>query len=285
MELMNQKVKHFSLGLGTVIDQAENYVIIKFPTKISKFIYPGAFTQFLECEDTSIQSAILQEIVDAKSVEEEQKRVLEEAQRRIEEQQAAAGAAKKAVVRLVSSQKKSTAKQERIPGKRMTFYVFQGNTFDQESRSGYIWAPISNKAGQTIHHWERLMDVKPGDIILHGCDGYVQATSIAKSGCYDYEQPKELRSEELWENKGRRVDCDYILIKNPIKTNDFVDDILRLCSVKYAPFDRNGNGNMGYLFELNRELACIFLRATIKYNTYMEDIDYIKELLMETEDA
>lgn len=51
--------------------------------------------------------------------------------------------------------------------------------------------------------------------------------------------------------------------------------------MKYSPFDKDGNGNMGYLFELNRELARIFVRATVKQNHYLESINYIKELLKE----
>ncbi len=43
--------------------------------------------------------------------------------------------------------KKSVVRPKRISGKRMIFFVFQGNTFDKEFNGGYIWAPISNKAG------------------------------------------------------------------------------------------------------------------------------------------
>ena len=63
------------------------------------------------------------------------------------------------------------ARPKRISGKRMIFFVFQGNTFDKEFNGGYIWAPISNKAGNKFHHWKKLLDVRAGDIILHGCDG------------------------------------------------------------------------------------------------------------------
>lgn len=180
MELLNQKVKHTSLGIGTIIEQASGYVTIEFPTKVSTFIYPDAFTQFLCCEDDTSQATVLQEIADAKFEKENQMRIVEEAQQRAEEQQSITKAANKAVARSASSPKKSAAKQERIPGKPMTFYVFQGNTFDRESYHGYIWAPITNKADDTIHHWDRLTDIKPGDIILHGCDGYIQAVSTAK---------------------------------------------------------------------------------------------------------
>lgn len=281
MNLLNNKVKHINFGLGTVIAQDDKYISVEFAAKTSMFGYPDAFTKFLQAEDTTVQAAILQEIADSKAAVEAQKRAVEEAKKHAEEQRATETAAKKTTV---PSKKKAAVSQGRIPGKRMTFYVFQGNTYDRESRGGYIWAPVSNKSGNTFHHWDRLLDIRPGDIILHGLDGYVQAVSTARSECYECKQPDELRTEDLWDQEGRRVDCDYIPIKRPIKTAAFVDDILHLCNVKYAPFDKYGSGNMGYLYELNRELARIFLRASAKNNPYLEDVDYIEELLAETSD-
>ena len=49
--------------------------------------------------------------------------------------------------------------------------------------------------------------------------------------------------------------------------------------MKYAPFDKDGNGNMGYLFELNRELAKFFVAKTIVKNEYLLDLECIQELL------
>ena len=53
-----------------------------------------------------------------------------------------------------------------------------------------------------------------------------------------------------------------------IKTSDFRDDIFRLGQYEYFPFNNLGNGNMGYLFELNRELAKIFIEAQVKLNPF-----------------
>lgn len=281
MNLIDCKVKHLSLGTGTVIAQDASHVTVTFAIKTSKFVYPDAFTSFLTCENSTVQAAILQEITDAKEAAEAKKHAEELSKQHAEEQRVAEAAAKRAAMTSTSARRKVPSKQTRILGKRMTFFVFQGATYDRESRGGYIWAPISNKSGNTFHHWDRLLDVRPGDIILHGYDGYVQAVSTAIGACYDCNQPVELSSEELWDEEGRRVDCDYIKIRNPIKTADFVEDIIRLCNVKYAPFDRNGSGNMGYLFEIDRNLARIFLRASIGYNPHLGEIDYIQELIAE----
>lgn len=281
MNLIDCKVKHTTLGTGTITEQTETRVTVSFATRTITLVYPEAFTSFLTCEDPTIQDAILKEVSEAKAAAETQKRAEEEAKQKIEEQRTAEAAEKRAAAISTTTKKKSTSTLKRIPGKRMTFFVFQGTTYDRESRGGYIWAPITNKDGKRVHHWDSLLDVRPGDIILHGVEGYVQAVSTARGECYDCAQPLELSSEEQWDREGRRVDCDYITIRNAIKTSDFVDDIVRLCNVKYAPFDRNGSGNMGYLFEINRDLARIFLRASADFNPALKEIEYIKELLAE----
>lgn len=281
MNLIDCKVKHVSLGIGTVAEQTDTRVTVSFVSKTTNFEYPKAFASFLACEDPTMQAAILTEIADAKAAAEAQKRAEDEARQKAEEQRAAEAAEKRATAISSSAKKKANSTLKRIPGKRMTFFVFQGTTYDRESRGGYIWAPITNKDGKRVFHWDSLLDVRPGDIILHGVDGYVQAVSTARGECYDCTQPVELSSEELWDRDGRRVDCDYITIRNAIKTSDFVDDIVRLCNVKYAPFDRNGSGNMGYLFEIDRDLARIFLRASADFNPSLKEVDYIKELLAE----
>ena len=165
--------------------------------------------------------------------------------------------------------------------RRNIFWVFQGHTYGKECRGGYIWAPVSNKNGQTFHHWTRLLDVREGDIILHGCDGMLKAISIARGACFDCKQPPELALEGLWDPDGRMVKCDYLCIDDPIKTASFVSDIIRLSGAKYSPFTQYGGGNMGYLYEINRELAKIFVDATVRKNPRMKTIPVISELLEE----
>ena len=276
MDLLNLKVRHKVFGSGIVTDVNGEYLTVQFESKEAKFVYPDAFENFLIAEDDAVQTFILGEVNLKKQAAAEERQAAEaprkaEAERRLAKKQTA----------LLTKNKKINERPKRIEGKRMVFFVFQGNTFNKEYNGGYIWAPVSDRAGNKPHHWERLLDVRQGDIILHGCDGYIKAISIAKTSCFDCSQPAELAVEELWDREGRRVDCDYTGIKNPIKTIEFKDDIIRLCQVKYAPFDKDGNGNMGYLFDINRELAKIFIKASVKQNKYLADIDYIVELLSE----
>lgn len=68
-------------------------------------------------------------------------------------------------------------------------------------------------------------------------------------------------------------------IKVPVRIADYKDIIIKYCGVKYAPFDEAGNRNMGYLFEINRELACFFIKVATRKNTYLLDLDYVQELM------
>lgn len=69
--------------------------------------------------------------------------------------------------------------------------------------------------------------------------------------------------------------------ESQIRAWNYRKDILRLCNVKYAPFDKDGNGNMDYSFDLDRELAQIFMGAIVKANKDLADVDYVTELLRE----
>lgn len=288
MELKNQKVKHKLFGIGTVINQENGNITVQFSNKTKNFVYPNAFSEYLKAENSEIQDIILNEIEEAKIIEAERKRAEEnirkaEERRKAEEKSLTKSSAYTSTSIKTSYVSKPDVKSQRIKCKRMTYLVFQGHTYKNEFKGGYIWAPISNSSGQFFHHWDRLLEVMPGDIIFHNYNGYVQAISTAKSNCYECISPKEESLEELWDKEGRRIDCDYIHIDNPIKTITFKHDIIRLCNTKYAPFDKNGNGNMGYLFELNRELAYIFLKASVEQNPYLGSVDYVQELINECE--
>lgn len=283
MDLKNQNVTHKTLGSGVIISQDDKYITVEFASKTSKFMYPNpdTFGKFLSLADASIQAAVLKEAEDARIAAEHARAQAEEEKRAAERARRDAELATRTSGKTSSPAKKVAARIERVPGKTMTFYVFQGDTFDIESSGGFIWAPQHSQSGGRVFHWDNMLLVKKGDIVLHGCNGHVVAVSIAVSDCYDCDRPEERTFEDSWNNEGRRVDLKYTTFLNPIKTSDFTCDILEYCKVKYSPFDKDGNGNMGYLYELNRELARIFLRAAVRSNPYLSDLDYVQGLLAE----
>ena len=272
MNLVNQKVKHKLYGTGVIIEQDEMYITVQFSTKTAKFKYPSAFEEFIIAEDEKLQEAMLQGIRSLRIAEENSKKSVDEVSIVKE---------KEAVLKAVSSSKTAKPEAKHDSKKQSVFFVFQGNTFDEESSGGYIWAPITNKKGSNIHHWNRLLDIRIGDLILHGCNGLVVAISRARTGAYECSQPEELRKENLWDQEGRRVDCEYAIIKKPIRTLDYKDIIIELSAAKYSPFNIEGKGNMGYLYEINRELARIFIKESIKGNKYLLDHNFIVDFIEE----
>lgn len=151
------------------------------------------------------------------------------------------------------------------------FFVFQNKTYEAEQRGGYLWAPKSNSSGKRVFHWELMKEVQPGDVIFHSVHKKIVAISIATSNGYSAKQPEALKREDLWEDDGWRVDSKYILIKNPIVTSDYKDQLLNLQPKKYAPFNQLGRGNTGYLFESNLQMAQFLFSLLCKANPYLEN--------------
>lgn len=265
-DLLNKQVKHKTLGIGVVSAQDDKYITVDFPTKSSKFMYPAAFEKFLVPVDADVLKAINDEIAAAKAAEEQAK---------LEALKAQASSSKS------SSISKAYKPVARVAGASLPYLVFQGGTYSEEFSGQFIWAPKYTKGGGTCHHWERLMEIREGDLIFHCADGYIQAISRAKGACTDSARPDKTTGDwTMWEKDGRRVDCEYHQLKKPIKHGAYKDTIVQYCNVKYAPFDKDGNGNMGYLFDLNKDLAVFFMNEIIKKNPEVIDLDYVKFLLV-----
>ncbi len=282
VDLLNKQVKHTgALGVGTVTDQDDKYIIVQFASKTSKFMYPAAFEKFLVSVDQTDADKIKAEIEDAKAAEAEAKAA--EAAKKAAEEQAKLEVLKTqaaALSKKVSSSKAYTP-VKRVAEQTLTYLVFQGDTYSEESTGQFIWAPKFTKDGRVMHHWDRLMDVREGDVIFHCSDGYIKAISKAKASFEESARPDSTTGDWTnWGKEGRRVDCDYHMLKTPLKHGAFKEKILKYCNVKYAPFDKDGNGNMGYLFDLNQDLAVFFIQEIAKKNPEVIDLDFLKFLLV-----
>lgn len=281
MDMIKTQVRHERFGEGVVLSFDGTNMTISFSNGEKTLRYPDTFETKMLAMDPEIQAKINRDVevkqqAERQAAEEAASRKALEISAKRAEETLHSKAPKKP-----STPKQSTGPSKHISGQPKTYYVFQGKTFDSESRGGYIWAPISGKSGQYLHHWELLTDVQAGDIILHGCDCKVMAISVAKDRCYECKQPDELKTEDMWENDGRRVDCDYTRISHPIATSDFSSAIEQYCKAKYSPFNIKNRGRQGYLFDLNRDLAKIFILAAIKGNKYLAEMDYIERFLAE----
>ncbi len=155
---------------------------------------------------------------------------------------------------------------------RGIFYVFQNKTFQEEFVKGYISAPVKDEGGNCPHHWLRLENIKPNDIILHGVGGCIAAVSLATTPAQRFiaEDGRE------W----MKVECDYKILNHVVYTDKFKKEKIKFCANKqYQPFDKNGGGNQGYLFDLDWNMATVFLKEIIDKNPRLKDEQFVKDVL------
>ena len=148
--------------------------------------------------------------------------------------------------------------------RQKVFWVFQNQTYDEESYNGYIYAPLHGP-----HHWERLKEVRAGDIIIHSYRAEVVAISVARDVAYLW-----IRYDGI---QGRRIDCDYYRLRRCLSTSLRKTKNIELCAgAMYQPFNSNGTGNQGYLYDMTFKLRDYYVSEIVKYNP--EILDKIPEL-------
>ena len=148
----------------------------------------------------------------------------------------------------------------RLKGQGLVYWVFQGEHFEQESKGNYVFAPVFNKEGEEIHTYSRLAELRPGDVLLHARGGQINAISVVQD---KYEHvDHDIYTMEM--KPCRKVPTNYIILSNPLSHGNYKPEIKRICAgLMYAPFDKNGDGNQGYLYEIPYELSQIFLKQII----------------------
>ena len=83
--MVGTKVKHIIFGIGTITSFDGKCILAEFAVGEKKFVYPDAFEKFIKAEDPDLQSKIINEIQEAKLVEEKKKQ--EELERKKAEQE------------------------------------------------------------------------------------------------------------------------------------------------------------------------------------------------------
>lgn len=161
---------------------------------------------------------------------------------------------------------------------RNIFFCFQGKQFEHESIGGYIFA-LSNT---NISHWNRLRCVKEGDIIFHCVDRSILAIGVS-TGKYSIEKrPQEhYLATDAKGKDGYKVPVKYYSLRYPVSTC-YEQEIIRLqgnCEGKGYPFNKNGKGNYGYLFNLNKSLAKFFMERIIRQNPFLIEKDFVQDFL------
>ncbi|ATJ83382.1 McrB family protein [Halomonas beimenensis] len=141
------------------------------------------------------------------------------------------------------------------------WYVMQGKSFTSEMGLSYLLSKLEGKGGRSLNHWLAVGDVRPGDIIVHHSAGEVRAISQADSMPYVTSQPDDLH--DVRSGDGQRVDLRVLVhLKHPVTLDDIRKKKGRLqkalADVR-GPYNRDGTGKQGYLFEFTWEALAILL--------------------------
>ena len=264
--MVGQVVIHGVFGKGTIIRVRGNYIDVAFTIGEKSFIYPDAFVnKHLRMEDSEMQKEVEAEI---QRIEDEKRRLAEEELERKRREAEERAREERERQRNTNRREHDEPSFERTTDDRMCFIVFQNQTFDVESRGNYLWAPTSDARGVWCHYWRRLTQVRAGDIIFHCRGGEIQAVSVAQGSSYSQIAPSDPVYNLNWGKMGLQLDSDYSLILNTIHTSSYRAQIMATypAGSHYAPFDKNGDGMQGYLFELDDTLANTFLNDITKKN-------------------
>lgn len=163
------------------------------------------------------------------------------------------------------------------------YYVFQNQSKKQELDGKYIWSPQKKITGDDDLGYINMSKVKKGDLIFHGANQETYAISIAQSDCYESQQPvelKKLKSEQIWNDKGYMVNCDYNLLTPPLDMREH-RNWLKEHQLKGGPFNKNGEGNQRYLSEIDLEHAKYLLNKIKNTEKFSKTKAFIHVLLTE----
>ncbi|MGL4950134.1 MAG: McrB family protein [Anaeroplasmataceae bacterium] len=141
------------------------------------------------------------------------------------------------------------------------------NGFEIESKEGIILAPLTAKGGFVPPSWKRVDDVIVGDIIFSLSGQKLKTINVAIGNTYKTD-------------KDRICKVEYHTLLNPVDLSPLRQDLSKMSSqFSNAPFNINGTGNQGYLFDTSDTLANYFINKAIINNPNM-DFSFLKSELI-----
>jgi hypothetical protein len=163
------------------------------------------------------------------------------------------------------------------------FYVFQGETYDEERSGGYVWSPQRTKSGGRNAGYTMMTKIRKGDFILHNANGMVKSISIATDDYYEAKQPRELSSAATtiqWDEDGYRVDVNYFDFDIPVKATNYTD-WLKNHYIEGSAFTKAGRGKQQYMCHLADEHAVFLLEKAIGLQKDKTVLDHLHNALSE----
>lgn len=123
------------------------------------------------------------------------------------------------------------------------WWVNQNQTFEQETRGGFMWSPKRKANDQRNPFYEFMREVAPGDVVFSFEGTFIRAIGIAMSYCYECPKPAEFGSAgPNWSEIGWKVDVRFTSAPDPIRPADNMNRLGPLLPERYAPLRPNGHG-------------------------------------------
>jgi putative restriction endonuclease len=137
------------------------------------------------------------------------------------------------------------------------WWVNQTQTFEQETRGGYLWSPKRNANDHRNPFYEFMREVAPGDIVFSFYKTRIHAIGIAESYCYECPKPADFGAAgPNWANVGWKIDVRFTPVPSPLRPADHMQVLGPLLTERYAPLRPNGHGLQGiYLTALEPAFA------------------------------
>ncbi|MFJ3383392.1 hypothetical protein ACIPNL_04445 [Curtobacterium sp. NPDC090221] len=141
-----------------------------------------------------------------------------------------------------------------------TFWVNQGQTFEEERRARVLWAPKLSRPreGQDVGtprgHWDRMLEASAGDLVFHYSRGAVRAWSNVLAPAFDGPPPFEDPTTR-WSVDGRVIRVEMQELDSPIDLDDIPLELRTERDVTGWPFSRSGAVKQVYLTEVDGSLA------------------------------
>lgn len=137
----------------------------------------------------------------------------------------------------------------------MAYVVNQGRTFQDEFEGGFLWAPVTNKAGSKQEFYTNVTRMKRGKKVYSNVGGKIVAVGVVTQEAVDCKNPLNNHKEE-WIQDGWKVGVQYAELDTPVDLKAHIDRIVPLLPEKHRfiwPTGRLPQG--GYAFAISDEMA------------------------------
>lgn len=137
------------------------------------------------------------------------------------------------------------------------WWVNQNQTFEQETRGGYLWSPKRKPDGSINPFYESMREVAPGDLVFSFEGTLIRALGIAVSYSREAPKPPEFgKAGPNWDQIGWHVDVDFSILQHQIRPMSHIERLRPYLPERYSPLQESGHGNQAiYLTWVEAPLA------------------------------